>query len=146
MDIEDSIEEKYNDWLYSTNEAIGLTIEEAKHILANDNKIHYVDELLQEAYEAVLSELEKKDKYIDFYKKGLEREIESNRENVLELIEQDNLLAKKDKIIDEMATFIAGLDIDEDICKNINHCTADDLYTNCEECIIDYFTKKVEGK
>ena len=44
-------------------------------------------------------EIEKKDKIIDFYKKGLEREVESNRENVMEII-------KKDKQIDYIIDFI----------------------------------------
>ena len=44
-------------------------------------------------------EIKKKDKIIDFYKKGLEREVESNRENVMEII-------KKDKQIDYIIDFI----------------------------------------
>lgn len=37
--------------------------------------------------------------YINFYKKGLEREIEDNREKILEIIKQD-------KVIDLMAEYI----------------------------------------
>lgn len=55
-------------------------------------------------------------------------------------------LKKKDLIINEMAKFIAGLDIDELICKDREHCTGDYEYETCEECIKEYFTKKVEGK
>ena len=61
---------------------------------------------LSKAIDTVLSlikkqqeEIEKKDKIIDFYKKGLEREVESNRENVMEII-------KKDKQIDYIIDFI----------------------------------------
>lgn len=43
----------------------------------------------------VLDLIEIQQKQIEFYKNGLEREIESNRENILEIIKQD-------KIINEM--------------------------------------------
>lgn len=55
-------------------------------------------------------------------------------------------LEKKDRIIKEMAKFIAGLDIDELICKDREHCTGGYEYETCEECIKEYFTKKAEGK
>ena len=53
-------------------------------------------------------------------------------------------LEKKEAIINEMAKFIAGLDIDELICKDREHCTGDYEYETCEECIKEYFTKKAE--
>lgn len=43
-------------------------------------------------------------------------------------------------IINEMADYIAGLDVDEDICKNIEHCASDKKL--CRECIKEYFYKK----
>lgn len=60
--------------------------------------------------------------------------------NVLEELE------KKDKVINEMANFIAGLDTDEEICKNIQ-CTDGEnkRYKNCSDCIIEYFTNKAEN-
>lgn len=61
MDIEDIIEEKYTNWLNCETDDIDLTIEEAKHILVNDHKQRYVDELLEESWKIVLSELEKKE-------------------------------------------------------------------------------------
>lgn len=56
-----------------------------------------------------------------------------------------NELEKKDSIINEMAKFIAGLDIDELICKDREHCTGDYEYETCEECIKEYFTNKAEN-
>lgn len=50
-----------------------------------------------------VKELDKKDKIIEFYKKGLEREIEENRENVMEIIEKDKEIDKLKKQIDLMA-------------------------------------------
>lgn len=65
MDIADIIEEKYTKYLNCEVDYLDLTIEEAKHILANDRKEHFVDDLLYEAYKVVLNELEKKDKVIN---------------------------------------------------------------------------------
>lgn len=65
MDIEDIIEEKYTKYLNCEVDYLDLTIEEAKHILANDRKEHFVDDLLYEAYKVVLNELQKKDKVIN---------------------------------------------------------------------------------
>lgn len=64
MDIVDVIEEKYTNWLNCETDELDLTIEEAKHILVNNHKQCYVDELLEESWKIVLSELEKKDEYI----------------------------------------------------------------------------------
>lgn len=64
MDIEEVIEEKYTNWLNCETDELDLTIEEAKHILVNNHKQRYVDELLEESWKIVLSELEKKDEYI----------------------------------------------------------------------------------
>lgn len=54
-------------------------------------------------------------------------------------------LEKKDKAIDEMAEYIVPLDIDEDICKDIEHCTDENnnTYKLCKDCIKEYFYKKV---
>ena len=56
MNIEDIIEEKYTNWLNCETDDIDLTIEEAKHILVNDHKQRYVDELLEESWKIVLSD------------------------------------------------------------------------------------------
>jgi len=42
----------------------------------------------------VLDLIETQQKQIDFYKKGLEREIEDNRENILDIIQKDKLIEK----------------------------------------------------
>lgn len=65
MDIEDIIEEKYTNYLNCETDNLDLTVKEAKFILANDEKLHFVDDLLVEAYKVILLELEKKDKIID---------------------------------------------------------------------------------
>ena len=54
-------------------------------------------------------------------------------------------LDKKDKIIDLMAEFIATLDIEEDICANIENDNCDKMaFGDCEKCIKQYFVELVE--
>lgn len=54
-------------------------------------------------------------------------------------------LKKKDKIIDEMATYIVTLDIEEDICEKTKNEHCDKMnFGECKDCIKQYFEKKVE--
>lgn len=54
-------------------------------------------------------------------------------------------LDKKGKIIDLMAEYIATLDIEEDICANIENDNCDKMALGeCEECIKQYFAELVE--
>ena len=49
------------------------------------------------------------------------------------------------KTIDEMAAYINGTDIDEDICKKIkNPPCKKDIEADCINCIAQYFIKEVE--
>lgn len=75
----------------------------------------------------VLTLLENKDKETEYWKNGFERELESNRENIIEII-------KKDKIIDLMA---------EELVKAHEWFYSEfDNYT--KEDFIKYFENKVE--
>ena len=66
--------------------------------------------------------------------------------DVIDQLEQEN--NKQFKIIDEMAAYIAGLDIDEDICKKVEKSLCNGKtsvpVSSCIECIRQYFEKKVE--
>lgn len=54
-------------------------------------------------------------------------------------------LEKKGKIIDEMAGYIATLDIEEDICSKTENEHCDKMnFGECEDCIKEYFKNKVE--
>ena len=77
--IGDRIEEKYTNYLNYETDNLDLTIEEAKFILANDEKTHFVDDLLVEAYKVVLSELEKKEAIINEMVKQLAKLREKRR-------------------------------------------------------------------
>ena len=56
-----------------------------------------------EAVNTVLNMLKEKDKEIEHWKKGFERELENNRKNTCELLKQDLIIREKDKQIDLMA-------------------------------------------
>lgn len=91
--------------------------------------------------------LKEKDAEINKYKR-------KNKELSNQLLkiykEQDNYNArieKKDKVIDLMAKYIADID-NEDICFEIEnkHCDKNMDYGECEDCIKQYFERKVEKK
>ena len=80
-----------------------------------------------------------------YYDAELE-ELSQAIETVLSLIkEQQEKMKNKDKQIDLMAEFIANLDIEEDICANIENDNCDKMaFGECENCIKQYFADKVE--
>ena len=54
-------------------------------------------------------------------------------------------LKQKDKQIDLMAEYIATLDIEEDMCANIENDNCDKMaFGECEDCIKQYFAELVE--
>ena len=86
----------------------------------------------------------------DYYEE--EYELYKNRikqfSTVLSLIkEQQEEIEKKDKQIDLMASYIASLDIEEDICvktgKDLNECDSM-AFGECEDCIKQYFETKAK--
>lgn len=96
--------------------------------------------------ETVLNLLKEKGTEINKYKR-------KNKELSNQLLkiykEQDNYNArieKKDKVIDLMAKYIADID-NEDICFEIEnkHCDKNMDYGECEDCIKQYFERKVEN-
>ena len=53
---------------------------------------------------------------------------------------------KKDKIIDLMADYIATLDIEEDICVNVENDNCDKMsFGECEDCIKKFFERKAKN-
>ncbi len=97
--------------------------------------------------ETVLNLLKEKGTEINKYKR-------KNKELSNQLLkiykEQDNYNArieKKDKVIDLMAKYIADID-NEDICFEIEnkYCDKNMDYGECEDCIKQYFERKVEDE
>lgn len=96
-----------------------------------------------------LEKLQKREKtdLISLIRKFKKEGIETFAITKLEIIETVLAeLEKKDKIINEMAKYIARIDIEEDICMNnlANTELCNEECSNCVECIKEYFKKKVE--
>ena len=73
-----------------------------------------------------------------------QEEIKTQRDIIVRHIKKkvklEEEIEKKDKIMDEMATYIGKIDESEDLCN-------DDIChegNNCNRCIIEYFINKVE--
>lgn len=100
-----------------------------KYIMSSDSK--NADILLH-----LITKLQKEnEKYKYLYQKALDNTVSSDRENI-QLKEQ----------IDLMAEYISKIDIEEDICiknkTNPDWCNED--YTNCKNCIKQYFERKAK--
>ena len=74
-----------------------------------------------------------------------QEEIELLKEQKQYVIDEySETIEKKDKIIDEMAGYIATLDIEEDICSKTENEHCDKMnFGECEDCIKQYFESKV---
>ena len=96
--------------------------------------------------ETVLNMLKEKDKEIEHWKNGFERELEDNRKNTCELLKQDLIIREKDKQIDLMANSILTRDIGKNRCQFNETCTkfekGRDIH--CKDCIKQYFERKSE--
>ncbi len=103
------------------------------------NNIKIGVQITTDMAEQLLNLIQKQQKEIEFYKKSICEDYCPQ-------------LREKDEIIDTMAKYIAGLDIDEDICsKNkAKKCSeafeSDDIYEYCVNCIKQYFERKVENE
>ncbi len=85
-------------------------------------------------------------KYLNFNEICGTRNFKDALEIVLSMLkEKDKEIEKKDKQIDLMAQFIATLDIEEDICANVENNNCDKMALGeCENCIKQYFAGLVE--
>lgn len=70
--IGDRIEEKYTRYINCETDILELTIEEAIFILEKDVSVHYVEDLLQEAYKVILSDYKRVLKENEMYKRNSE--------------------------------------------------------------------------
>lgn len=70
--IGDRIEEKYTRYLNCETDTLELTIEEAIFILETDASLHYVEDLLQEAYKVILSDYKRVLKENEILKKKID--------------------------------------------------------------------------
>ena len=58
---------------------------------------------------------------------------------------KSDIIAKQNKVIYEMASYLSGLDIDEDICSKLNKKCDQMAYGECEDCIIKYFEERCKN-
>ena len=91
--IEDRIEEKYTRYINCETDILELTIEEAIFILEKDASVHYVEDLLQEAYKVILSDYKR---VLKENKELLELKVSASAHNrILELEKQNELLRQQ---------------------------------------------------
>ena len=116
-----------------------LSEEEKKAIeKLKETQDSYLKDELDLAIETVLNLITKLQKEIQDYKylyeQALDNTMKADKENI-QLKKQINL----------MAEYIATLDIEEDICKNIKNDNCDKMnFGECEYCIKQYFERKVK--
>ena len=96
------------------------------------------EEFVSKNLDTVLNLITKLQKEIQDYKylyeQALDNTMKADKENI-QLKKQINL----------MAEYIATLDIEEDICKNIKNDNCDKMnFGECEYCIKQYFERKVK--
>ena len=92
--------------------------------------------------ETVLNMLKEKDKEIEHWKNGFERELEDNRKNTCELLKQDLIIREKDKQIDLMAFNIA----DYVMYYEYDKCRNPEMIKSKANEIKQYFEKKTKKK
>lgn len=114
--IGDKIEEKYTKYINYETDILELTIEEAIFILETDASLHYVEDLLQEAYKVILSD----------YKRVLKENEEKN------------------KIIDSMIKVMIDSSICDYFIKEKCKNYAGENGKICDDCIKQYFENKVK--
>ena len=97
----------------------------------------------------LIEKLKKENKDIKKRKDSQEKRFKKYKENIEKKHEEiyENLVSEneeKDKQIDLMAEFISKQDVEEEICiknkTNPDWCNED--YTNCKDCIKQYFERK----
>ena len=117
-----------------------LSEEEKKAIeKLKETQDSYLKDELDLAIETVLNLITKLQKenedYKYLYEQALDNTMKADKENI-QLKKQINL----------MAEYIATLDIEEDICKNIKNDNCDKMnFGECEYCIKQYFERKVKN-
>lgn len=130
--------EKEEKAIKNLKEIIDLSKEEIENNDENTTVILDITDLKSLAI--VLEALEQKDKEVSELKAKYDKDTHT-LQNQLDLANADRV--EKDKIIKAMAKYINSTDKDEDVCRETGdtfNCTE---YRNCEECIINFFKKKV---
>lgn len=125
---------------------IVLNLLEKKDALINTMQAEFKRlENLEDNTDMLKLELEKKDKQINDKKGTINALQNALKERTEERDRKDNVIARQNKIIDEMAGYIATLDIEEDICSKMHNEDCDKMnFGECEDCVKQYFERKVK--
>lgn len=103
----------------------------------------YDGNILKTDIETVLNMLKEKDKEIEKLKADNKKAWKLNANMTQRHLSDIFKIKKKDKQIDLMANYIATLDIEEDICANVENDNCDKMsFGECEDCIKQYFERK----
>lgn len=90
--IGDRIKEKYTRYINCETDILELTIEEAIFILEKDASVHYVEDLLQEAYKVILSDYKrvlKENEELTISNKEIDKECSRLEKKEVELINEN---------------------------------------------------------
>ena len=110
-------------------------------LISEEGKYNLADDI-----ETVLNMLKEKDEEIEKLKADNKKAWKLNANMKQRHLSDIFKINKKDKQIDLMAEYISKIDIEEDICiknkTNPDWCNED--YTNCKNCIKQYFERKAK--
>ena len=119
-----------------------MTEKEALRILDNVFTTMLIEKEIGEEFSTAIKTILT---FYKFYKNGFEKELKGNRENIVEIIEQENkikayekTIRKKEETIEKMAEYI---DWNCNCIKGFDKCIEYDD-PHCINCIIEYFEKE----
>ncbi len=130
------------------------SLQEDRKSFIEDEEEH--DSIFMQDFEAIETVLQA----LEDYKKNLYRvndenaklivlihDLQQQLENSIPKEVVEKKIEEQEKMIEEMAEYISGFDIDEDVCRQMHKA---DKYGNCEEncteCVKEHFKKKVRDE
>ena len=118
--IGDRIEEKYTRYLNCETDTLELTIEEAIFILETDESLHYVEDLLKEAYKVILSDYKRVLKENEELEE-INNELEAEKNEAIRRYNFETIPIKKVKDkIEELENYIQENSDEQGYWGNIN--------------------------
>lgn len=105
-------------------------------------------EVLTKCLEKLINKIKEQEKQIDFITEQNDRLGNSIEEFVNRERKIRDSHIEQQKVIELMAEYISGTDIDEDVCRKVGEnpfCKDYEGESKCKECVIEFFRKKVRG-
>lgn len=129
--IEDRIEEKYTRYINCETDILELTIEEAIFILEKDVSVHYVEDLLQEAYKVILSDYKRVLKENEELEE-INNELEAEKNEAIRRYNFETIPKQKVKDIIEELNKQLEEDLQDEIKVNSNRFI---IICQCKSCL-----------